>query len=77
MKLVASFLIKSTLFEHRCRHIVDLTANTLLHKSSLWDKKTDPKQEAPPNAKSINYQTETGLITLHRKMSFVKYHQHS
>jgi hypothetical protein len=70
-------MIKSKLFEHRCHDIVDLTANTLFHKTSLCDKKTDPKQEASPNAKSINYQTETGLITPDRKMSFVKYHQRS
>jgi hypothetical protein len=77
MKLVISFVIKNKLSEHRCHDVVDLTANTLFPKTSLCDTKTDPKQETSPNAKSINYQTETGLITLDREMSFVKYHQRS
>jgi hypothetical protein len=77
MRLVTSFVINNKLSEHRCHDVVDLTVNTLFPKTYFCDKKTDPKQETLPNAKSINYQTETGLITLDREMSFVKYHQRS
>jgi hypothetical protein len=49
--------------------------NTVFQKLSQRDKKTDPKQETSLNAKSINYPAETGLITLDREASSVKYHQ--
>lgn len=52
-------------------NVTGLTKRALHH----WDKDTHPRQDSPPNAKSINFSSGTGLITLDRGTSCVKYHQ--